>query len=103
MTRQPAARTAGGPISRVIEALHAGAGTRAEIQRQTGLSPDVVDAAIDHLVHAGQIAREQLGGGCPDDGCGGCPSARGDGSAGCGASSPVTARGPITLTLRRRS
>ncbi len=99
---------AGGPLRRVLDALHAGAATRVELERHTGLSPELVDAAIEHLVRSGRVRREQLGGGCPEAGCGGCPSARtgADGAgqagpAGCGSGARITSRGPVALTLRR--
>jgi len=90
-----------GPLSRVAAALEHGATSRADLARLTGLDPDVVDGALDHLIRTGHIEATQLGGGCPAGGCGGCPSGRADGTAGCGASDPSTARGPIALRLRR--
>lgn len=98
----PALATASspGPLSRVTAALEHGAGTRVGLAAQTGLDPELVDTAIDHLIRLGRIELEQIGGGCPTDGCGSCPSGRADGSAGCGAAGPASARGPVALTLR---
>lgn len=94
--------TAAGPLQRVVEAIVAGAATRADIAGRAGLDRDVVDAVIDHLLRTGRLGAEQIGGACPDTGCGSCPSGRSDGAAGCGSSGPLTARGPVALTLGRR-
>ncbi len=93
----------GGPLHRVIAAIEAGAGSRAAVAQQAGLDADVVDACVDHLVRIGRVTAEQLGGGCPESGCGSCGSGRPDGTSGCGASGPATARGPVLLTLRTRA
>ena len=90
-----------GPLSRVAAALERGADTRAGLAAHTGLDPELVDTAIDHLVRLGRLELEQLSGGCPTSGCGTCPSGRADGSAGCGAAGPSSSQGPIALTLRR--
>ena len=91
-----------GPLTLVAQAIGDGVGTRADIARTTGLTPDVVDAAIAHLERTGFLVAEQLSAGCPDGGCGTCPSGKADGSAGCGASGIGTARGPVLLKLTRR-
>ena len=91
-----------GPLSLVSRAIADGAGSRADIARTTALDASVVDAALEHLIRMGRIATEQLGSGCPDEGCGGCASGKSDGSAGCGAAGPANARGPVLLTLTRR-
>lgn len=94
-----------GPLTAVSEAIAAGAAgaaSRAEIVRFTDLDPSVVDASLDHLIRMGRITTEQLSSGCPDDGCGGCSSGKADGSAGCGAAGPASARGPVLLKLTRR-
>lgn len=90
-----------GPLALVQQAIAAGARSRTEIVGHTGLDAAVVDAGVDHLVRMGRLVSEHLGSGCPTGGCGGCPSARTDGSAGCGASGPSNARGPVLLTLGR--
>lgn len=92
-----------GPLSVVSAALAAGASSRADISRRTSLDPSVVDAALDHLIRMGRITTEQLGTGCPDEGCGGCASGKADGTAGCGAAGPANARGPVMLKLGRRT
>lgn len=89
-------------MRQVLAALATGVTSRAELTRATGLDDDLVDGVLDHLVRTGLLEAQQLGGGCPDNGCGGCPSSRTDGSAGCGSASPATSRGPVALTLRRR-
>ena len=91
-----------GPLAEVARAIGDGAGTRVGIARATGLSADVVDAALAHLERTGMLVSEQLSSGCPDGGCGSCPSGKADGSAGCGASGMQSARGPVMLKLTRR-
>jgi DNA-binding IclR family transcriptional regulator len=63
-----------GPLVEVLDALAAGATSRADVARRTGLGPDVVDAAVEHLVRTGRVqqacATTAL---CPAGGCGGCP------------------------------
>lgn len=93
--------TTSGPLSRVLEALAAGAATRVELRRRTGLTDDLVDAVLTHLQRSGQLSAFPTGG-CPSSGCGACGSGRADGQAGCGAASPATASGPVALTLRTR-
>ena len=90
-----------GPLSRVRDAIASGAQSRSEITSRTGLDPSVVDASLDHLLRMGHLTTEELGGGCPEDGCSGCPSGRADGSAGCGASGPANARGPVLIKLEK--
>ncbi len=91
-----------GPLRGVLAALELGRHTRADLARATGLSPDVVDAALEHLVRIGRVRAEHLGAACPSSGCGGCVSGRADASAGCGAPGPASSRGPIALTLVER-
>ncbi len=90
-----------GPLSRVVAALEAGAHSRAALADATGLDPEVVDTALDHLVRLGHVAMEPLGSGCPTSGCGACPSGTAGGEAGCGASGPATSRGPVAVRLQR--
>lgn len=86
-----------GPLTRVADAIAAGAGSRRVIVERTGLAADVVDATLEHLQRMGRLTVESLGSGCPTTtGCGGCPVAAGCASAGAGPS-----RGPVLLTLRR--
>ncbi|WP_296137166.1 FeoC-like transcriptional regulator [uncultured Tessaracoccus sp.] len=91
-----------GPLSRVADAIADGAVSRAQIAERTGLQAGVVDAALEHLERLGRFTVEQLAGGCPDGGCGACPSGTRDGRAGCGAAGPSSARGPVLLKLTKR-
>ncbi len=92
----------GGPLRQVLTALTGGAASRAELARRTGLSRDVVDTCLEHLVRTGHVQAEPIGSGCPDSGCGGCPSGRADGAPGCGAPAPSRSQGPVALTLAPR-
>jgi hypothetical protein len=74
-----------GPLRRVVDALTAGADTRAELSRRTGLSPDVVDGAVEHLMRTGRLRSAPLTSGCPPAGCGHCPSSRPENAGGCAA------------------
>jgi len=88
------------PLSAVLGAFTAGARSRAELARNTGLRPDVVDAAIEHLVRMGRLEAKELAGGCPTGGCGSCASGVDD-APGCGASARSSARtGPVLVELR---
>lgn len=86
-----------GPLTRVLEAVEAGAGDRERIVASTGLTRDVVDASLEHLVRIGRLTSESLSLGCPPSGCGGCGAPTGHGCA-----APVSA-GPtlVALTVRR--
>lgn len=95
---------AAGPLTRVLEAFTTGVRSVDEVVTRTGLTRDVVDAAISHLIRAGRIEARELSIGCPDGGCGSCASGTSDGQAGCGATGPSSRRsGPalVTLSLRR--
>jgi hypothetical protein len=90
------------PLRSVLEAFSGGAGSRVEIAARTGLRPDVVDAAIEHLVRIGRMEAKELSTGCPAGGCGSCASGVGD-APGCGASAPSPRRsGPVLVQLRLR-
>ncbi len=69
-----------GPLSAVLAAFTAGAGSLAEIEAATGLSRDVVAASVDHLVRLGRLRATALATGCPSAGCGACASASGSGA-----------------------
>ena len=58
----------------MLDAFDAGAHSRADVARRTGLRADVVDAAVDHLVRMGRLEAAELTSGCPDGGCGVCAS-----------------------------
>lgn len=64
------------PLRSVLDAMAAGAATRAQVAGATGLPRDVVDAALDHLVRAGRLAPLPLTSSCPARGCSACPVAR---------------------------
>ena len=94
-----------GPLSAVLGAFEAGAGSLAEVAQRTSLAPDVVSAAVEQLVRMGRLESRELAMGCPSSGCGGCASGTVEGTAGCGAAGPDPGRrGPalVALTLRRR-
>jgi hypothetical protein len=91
------------PLRDVLTAVETGTGTLHDVSRRTGLTEDVVRAAVDHLVRMGRIEADRLTVGCADGGCGACPSGV-DGAPGCGSPGP-SAGGPVlvALTVRRRS
>ncbi|GAB2465791.1 hypothetical protein GCM10027265_13990 [Jatrophihabitans fulvus] len=83
----------------VLDAFAGGAASRHDVCARTGLSRDVVDAAIEHLVRMGRLEARELTVGCPDGGCGSCAPGHGS-SPGCGASAPSSGRtGPVLVTL----
>ena len=88
-----------GPLTQVLEALTAGVGSLAEVSRRTGLSAEVVQASVDHLVRMGRLQADELTAGCPSGGCGACPASSPDGGR-CGSGAP--GRGPVMLTPGRR-
>jgi hypothetical protein len=79
------------PLSAVLAAVDDGVTTRTAIADRTGLDPDVVDAAVDHLLRLGRVSSLSLKTACPDGGCHGCGSPTG---AGCGA-------GPVPVSIGR--
>jgi FeoC like transcriptional regulator len=87
-----------GPLHLVLAEITAGTPTLTEIARRTGLTDDVVRAAIDHLVRAGRITSTELSVGCTTGGCGTCPSSRG-----CSLPAALGDRRPglVSLTLTR--
>ena len=94
-----------GPLSAVLAAFESGARTLAEVADRSGVSSDVVQASVEHLVRLGRLESRELAMGCPSSGCGGCASATIEGTAGCGAAGPDPGRrGPalVALTLPRR-
>lgn len=93
------------PLTAVLAAFTAGAASLTEVEGRTGLSHDVVNAAVDHLVRAGRLEATSLSAGCPSGGCGGCAFAASDGSAGCATGAPTPGRrgpGLVALSVRRR-
>jgi len=85
------------PLRQVLDAVEAGATTRGVVADRTGLDPDVVDGAVDHLLRLGRIATPTLRTACPDGGCAGCGTVTG---AGC---SPPAASGPVAVTVHTTS
>jgi hypothetical protein len=86
----------------VLDAFRSGARSRTALCQATGLSSDVVDAAIEHLVRMGRLEARQLSTGCPGGGCGTCASGV-DGAPGCGASGPSAQwSGPVLVQLTLR-
>jgi hypothetical protein len=87
-----------GPLHLVLGEISAGTPTLGEISHRTGLSDEVVRAAVDHLVRAGRVVSTELSLGCPTEGCGTCPSA-----SGCTLPSALRSRRPglVSLTLSR--
>lgn len=91
------------PLSAVLEAVRRGASSLPEVERATGLSGDVVEGAVAHLVRLGRLVTEQVTFGCPASGCGSCLAARRPvfGSPTCGLSGPSTqGRGLVLVSLR---
>lgn len=97
MTTTTAPRS--GALGDVLLEFTRGATTTEEIARATGLDRELVAVALDQLVTLGLVTRQSMSSGCPDGGCGGCPSSTGQGCA-----SPATSPrgGVVTLSLSRR-
>jgi len=94
------------PLTAVLAAFEEGVESLPEVAERTGLSLDVVRAAVDHLVRLGRLDAREMATGCPGGGCGSCASASPDGAPGCGASGPSARRsGPVLVSIglpRRR-
>lgn len=94
----PSPTYAGSPLRLVLTIIEDGASSLPEIAARSGLDAGVVTLAIERLVASGHLTSERLLG-CPDDGCGSCPSAR-EGRPTCDAASPRgPAAGPVLVTL----
>jgi hypothetical protein len=65
------------PLTAVLEALGSGASSRLAVTAATGLSPDVVDAAVEHLERLGRLEVRALTADCSSASCAGCAFARG--------------------------
>lgn len=88
------------PLTAVLSAIREGASSIPEVEQDTGLSRDVVEGAVAHLVRLGRLATEDVSFGCPASGCGGCAAAVA-GSPACGLSGPSTrGRGLVLHSLR---
>lgn len=86
MNRQVHAAGAGGPLRAVLAAAGQGVSTLEDLAGVTGLSRDVVDAAVEHLVRARRLEAVDLSAACPASGCGTCPLRPG-GRASCATGS----------------
>jgi len=77
-----------------------GGGVRLDdVARRIGVPLAEVSAMVDYWVRKGVLRADPLARGCPDGGCGSCPS--GDrGSPGCGSTAPAV--GPVAITIGRR-
>lgn len=74
------------PLSDVLAAVRAGAGSAMEVARRTGASVEVAETALAALAATGRVRRVLvLAGGCTTDGCGSCGSSGGCSSAGVGS------------------
>ncbi|MDR1851771.1 MAG: FeoC-like transcriptional regulator [Propionibacteriaceae bacterium] len=60
------------PLSVVMSELKLGTPTVATMKLRTGLSADVLQAALDHLVRLGKVCCQEVGG-CAPERCGTCP------------------------------
>lgn len=96
------ARDHAGPLRLVLDAIGAGVGSRGDVARHTGLTPDTVDAAVDHLMATGRLTSTVLGGACASGGCSACPSGRADAGPGCGVGDARFGRGPVLLAVASR-
>ena len=83
------------PTRSVLAYIEQGAASIGQVARRTGLDPGVVDMAVQRLVAHGYLRAEPLGIGCPDEGCGACPS--GDGDRPWWGGAPTS--GPVMITL----
>jgi hypothetical protein len=103
MTVAAPAPSTDGPLSAVLEAFRSGAHSLAEVGARSGLSPEMVRAAVEHLVRVGRLEAKELAVGCPTGGCGSCASGTPQGTAGCGAPRPSGRRsGPVLITIGLR-
>jgi hypothetical protein len=89
---------AASPLRAVLAEIEVGAGSMAVIAQRTGLDPGVVTMVVERLVASGHLSALRLQSGCPDDGCGTCPSGS-PGGGGCGASGSGTRGGPVLISL----
>ncbi|WP_180903158.1 FeoC-like transcriptional regulator [Nonomuraea indica] len=66
-----------GALRRVLAEITAARGTAhlGEIARRVGVSLEEARSMVDYWVGQGRLSRDEIGGGCPPQGCGGCPGA----------------------------
>lgn len=83
-----------GPLRAVLTEMTRGARSLDAVAESTGLSQDVVAAAVDHLVRLGRVSANDLAGsGCATSGaCGGCAL-----RSGCGVKA---GSGLVAFTVR---
>jgi|GEM_PF-3366569 len=60
-----------GPLTQVLTTVESGVRTVPAIAQATGLNPDLVNAAIDHLIREGRMRALPLNS-CASGTCGGC-------------------------------
>lgn len=82
-----------GPLRQVLGAIDAGAATSHQIQASTGLSMDMIRAALQQLERMGVLTAQELATSCPAGGCGTCGSAS--------AQTGTCATGPVLVGLSR--
>lgn len=87
--------TALSPTRSVLALIEEGATSIGDIARRAGLDRGVVDMAVQRLVAQGYLSAVPLAIGCPDEGCGACPSGDGD-RPGCGGTPTA---GPVMITV----
>ncbi|MGW8727971.1 FeoC-like transcriptional regulator [Streptomyces sp. NPDC055808] len=85
-------------LAQIEDAARTGAGLDT-VARALGLSRTEVDAMAEYWVREGRLTREEIGGGCPTSGCGGCPIA----SSGCTTAPGRAAPRLVALRVRRPS
>lgn len=91
------------PLSQVLAAFREGAISIEDIAARTGLPDTSVRTTVAHLIRMGRIEARELSMGCPGGGCAACASAHADGTPGCGAVGPSSARrGPVLVQLSLR-
>lgn len=89
------------PMEAVVDAIRAGARSRAEIRDRTGLSPSTVDAVVHHLQRVGRLTLEEIGSACAGGNCSSCVAAAPNG--GCASANRTDGRGgPVALVLTKR-
>lgn len=96
-TNATAKKSPASPTRAVLAEIEAGAGSMAIIAERTGLDHGVVHLVVDRLVASGHLIAQRLQSGCPDGGCGSCPSSSSGRS--CGSAIPGASSGPVMLTL----
>ncbi|MFE0107041.1 FeoC-like transcriptional regulator [Streptomyces sp. NPDC059009] len=95
----PASGPPPSPLRQVLAEVRATQGSvrPADIAARVGVDPDEAEAMIDFWVRRGELTREEVSGGCPPAGCGGCALVQA-----CGGGGPAAraAHRPLLLTVR---